>query len=208
MIEKKSILLVILARGGSKGVPKKNIKDLAGKPLINYIINAALEASRVASEEFEIEVVLSSDSKDIIDIANNISSGIAPFRRPRHLATDDAESIDAVRDAVERMEKRKKAEYDAVALLQPTAPLTNPNDILECIELLFQTESSFVSVVTIQESPVHPFKMKRRSESGEIYNYIDQGFEDMRPRQLLPKVYKRNGAIYLSKRDIVMKGKK
>ena len=99
--------------------------------------------------------------------------------------------------------KITEIKYDQICLLQPTSPLCEPEDILNCIYSL-NSEKEFVSAVTICESSIHPFKMKRLLNNNVLVNYIDQGFEDMRPRQSLPRVYKRNGAVYLSKRSVIL----
>ena len=100
------------------------------------------------------------------------------------------------------MEKLRNYDYDAVVMLQPTTPLRLSDDIDKSLELLFETNAdSVISVVVIEAN--HPFRMKRIID-GRLVNYIDQGYEDMRPRQVLPPVYIRNGAIYATKRDILI----
>ena len=87
--------------------------------------------------------------------------------------------------------------------MQPTSPLCRPQDISACINNLI-TDSKIVSSVAVTEVSCHPFRMKRLLSNGHLINYIDQGFEDMRPRQSLPKVYRRAGSIYVSRRGYVM----
>ena len=200
---KIKILFIILARKGSKGISNKNFRKINGKPLFQYILEAALEAKIKINSNFDVEIVVSSDDKNIIDHANSIQADIAPFRRPIRYSKDDSLSIDAMKHALEYMEKDKKIKYDQICLLQPTSPLCEPEDILNCIYSL-NSEKEFVSAVTICESSIHPFKMKRLLNNNVLVNYLDQGFEDMRPRQSLPRVYKRNGAVYLSKRSVIL----
>ena len=101
-------------------------------------------------------------------------------------------------------EKRTKKYYDYVLLLQPTCPLRKVKHINDCVNLLEESIDSVVSVKKIESE--HPFRMKR-IVSERLVNYIDQGFEDMRPRQKLPPVYIRNGAVYLTKSDLIREGK-
>ncbi|MDB2361108.1 acylneuraminate cytidylyltransferase family protein [Amylibacter sp.] len=196
----KNFLFVIPARGGSKGVKKKNMKLLAGKPLFWHISEKALQVKNIYSEG-NIDIVVSSDDHEIIKSANELSPELAPFTRPDELANDNSESIFTVIHALNWMEKKHEKQYDYISLLQPTSPLIEANDILNVLNEI-DNDTYFNSWTTITQSFIHPFKMKRLADSGEIFNYIDQGFEDMRPRQILPPVYKRSGAIYITKRDI------
>ena len=190
-------LAVIPARGGSKSIPKKNIAPLAGKPLIAYTIEAA-NSSKILDD-----IVVSTDDPKIAEISKTFNGNI-PFMRPPELATDSALTIGVVQHAIEFMEKERGSKYDYVILLQPTSPLRNSLDIDESVQKLITTNcDSVVSVVDVDG--YHPFRMKR-FVGDRLINFVDQGFEDMRPRQILPKVYIRNGAIYASKRKIVMTG--
>jgi CMP-N-acetylneuraminic acid synthetase len=107
-----------------------------------------------------------------------------------------------VQHAVREMESRSGQLYDAVILLQATAPLCRPSDISACIARLAQGGCD--SVVTVVTVDTHPFRMKRIVGDDVLVNFIDQGFEDMRPRQVLPPVYRRSGAAYVSRRNVVM----
>ena len=184
-----SLLAVIPARGGSKGVPQKNITKLNGKPLITHTIDAAVE-SNICSD-----IIVSTEDAEIADIARD--SGIeVPFLRPPELATDEAPTYPVVLHVLKTMESQFDKTYDYVLLLQPTCPFRKSHHILAAAELMRrQPCDSVVSVVELQDK--HPFRMKRLI-GNRLINYIDQGFEDMRPRQSLPKVYVRNGAIYLT----------
>ena len=194
-MKKLKILGIIPARGGSKGILKKNIKILAGKPLIQFSIDAAKKSKLLT------DFIISTDDNEIIRIASNLNC-LAPFKRPKNLSTDQTLSIDVLKHAVCFMENLKKYKYDFVLMLQPTSPLRNHTDIDKSIKLLIQNKSDSVVSVTNVDG-FHPLRMKRII-NGFLVNYIDQGFEDMRPRQILPKVYIRNGAIYLVKRDVLL----
>ena len=200
------ILFVIAARGGSKGVPRKNIKELAGKPLFLYISEAALQV-KADFNGGNIDIVLSSEDEEIIESANSFMPSFAPFVRPAELATDTALSIDTVLHALHWMEKEHDKTYSHVGLLQPTSPFVAKTDILKLLDELLSADRYFNSWTTITSSSNHPFKMKRLLKSGEVINYIDQGFDDMRPRQSLPPVYKRSGAVYLTLRSLAVHNK-
>lgn len=191
-----SVLAVIPARGSSKGVPRKNIKELAGKPLIAHTIEPAREVERLT------DIVVSTEDEEIAEIAKSYGAQV-PFMRPKALAEDMALTYPVVMHALEEMERRRGASYDAVLLLQPTTPLRRASHIDQALDMLSSKPcDSVVSVVEI--SHYHPFHMKRLI-GDRLVSYIDQGFEDMRPRQVLPPVYLRNGAIYLSRREVLVR---
>ncbi len=189
------ILAVIPARGGSKSVLRKNIVKVNGKPLISYTINAALMVDCLT------DVVVSTDDSEIANISRDLGAQV-PFIRPEDLASDEAQSAPVIEHALNFMENEKGIKYDAVLMLQPTSPLRTSIHIKESIDLFLSQEcDSVVSVVSVGGN--HPFRMKRLV-GNQLVNYIDQGFWDMRPRQTLPDVYIRNGAIYLIDRDVII----
>ena len=146
-----SVLGVIPARGGSKGVPKKNIREVGGKPLIAWTIEAAL-ASRLD------RVIVSSDDDQIIEIARGYGD-LAPFVRPAELASDSARTLPVVQHAVSYVEA-EHGEVESVVLLQPTTPLRSAADIDEGLRRM--KESGCDSVVSVVEvGGYHPFRMKR-----------------------------------------------
>ena len=190
------ILAVIPARGGSKSVPRKNIAEIAGKPLIAYTVNEALKVGAIT------DLVVSTDDDEIGAVARSLGAQV-PFMRPAELATDYAQSGPVLKHCLLHMENLYSAVYDLVLMLQPTTPLRRALHIEKAIEMMRHDDcESVVSVVSVKGN--HPFRMKRLI-GDRLINYIEQGFEDMRPRQLLPSVYIRNGAIYLSRRDLVVK---
>ena len=191
----KNILAVIPARGGSKGIPRKNIVKINDRPLIDYTIQAALQVSRIN------HVIVSTEDEEIASISRGLGAEV-PFMRPNHLAVDQAQSAPVVIDALYRMEEINNIKYDAVLMLQPTSPLRTSKHIEKALDLFFSQEcDSVVSVVSV--GGTHPFRMKRLVDD-RLVNYIDQGFWDMRPRQELPPVYIRNGSIYLIERDVLI----
>ena len=191
----KNILAVIPARGGSKGIPRKNIVKINDRPLIDYTIQAALQVSRIN------HVIVSTEDEEIASISRGLGAEV-PFMRPNHLAVDQAQSAPVVIDALYRMEEINNIKYDAVLMLQPTSPLRTSKHIEKALDLFFSQEcDSVVSVVSV--GGTHLFRMKRLVDD-RLVNYIDQGFWDMRPRQELPPVYIRNGSIYLIERDVLI----
>lgn len=182
----RKVIGFIPARGGSKGVPGKNVRVLKDKPLIQWTIDTAKKSGCLD------EIVVSSDFDPILDVAREC--GVNADRRPKALGGDDIETVSVVCDFLDRAGLDHD---DLIMLLQPTSPFRSYKNIVEAIEIYDQDISidSVVSVCSVDGN--HPFRMKR-IENGILVNFIDQGFEDMRPRQSLPKVYIRSGSIYLS----------
>lgn len=189
------IIGVVPARGGSKGIPRKNIRLLGGKPLIKYTIDAALRCPLVT------ELVVSTDDREIQRIALECGAK-APFLRPAELATDGALAVPTIQHAVAEMEKRKGLEYDYIIMLQPTTPLRESEDIKEAMERLMKSDADgIISVVDVDNW--HPMKMKKFVD-GLLVDYQRPPVENP-PRQSLPRVYMVNGAIYATKREVFMK---
>lgn len=189
-------IAVIPARGGSKGIPRKNLIDLGGKPLIAHMIGHALQVEGIT------DVVVSTDDEEIADVARQYGAQ-PPFMRPKRLAGDGVLSLPVVQHAVEQMEAITATPYSHILVLQATVPLCRPQDIAACLERLEKDDcDSVVSVKKIANH--HPFRLKRIIGDDVLINYVDQGFDDLRPRQVLPPVYKRTGAAYASTRETVM----
>lgn len=191
------ILGVIAARGGSKGVPRKNIRALCGKPVIAY----SIETANAVKHLFH-RVIVSTDDPEIRDISLQYG-GDVPFLRPAELASDTAKSIDALKHAVQFIEDADGVPIDWVMLLQAADPLRLPEDIEAAIERAAQGDcDSVISVV--QVFAVHPILMKR-IENGLIQPFCIEEKEGTRRQDYKPDAFMRNGAIYLSKRDCIMK---
>ncbi len=192
------VLGVIPARGGSKGIPRKNVYPLLGKPLIAYTIEPALE-SRLLTE-----TIVTTDDEEIAGVSRQYGA-LVPFIRPAELATDLAGAVPTIQHAVREMESLRGTEYDVVVMLQPTTPLRTTEDIDTSIEKLLTTGAdSVISVVDVGGH--HPMRMKRIEQDGEtdiLVDYEDEKMEN-RPRQDLPKVYLRAGSIYATIRDVLM----
>ncbi|WP_138753684.1 cytidylyltransferase domain-containing protein [Paenibacillus sinopodophylli] len=182
MINDKKVLAIIPARGGSKGVPGKNIRNLGGKPLIAWTIEEANKSVYID------RAVVSTDDEAIIKAAIAYG-GDVPFSRPASLAQDDSSGISPVLHAIDQIPG-----YDYVVLLQPTSPLRNYNDIDKCIELLVASATTAVVSVTEQEkSPYWMFEVNQENKMKPV-----MGETIALPRQELPKVYALNGAVYVS----------
>lgn len=191
-MKKPSCLGVITARGGSKSLKNKNILLTAGKPLIAWTIEAALQSPVIE------DLIVSSDSKKIIAVAEQWNCS-APFVRPQHLSNDAAKSIDVILHAVEHMPG-----YNYVALLQPTCPLRLASDIDAAFSLL--TEKGAPSCVSVVESKEKPYWMYNLDSSSTLSNIVTPKEEYSR-RQNLPKSYLLNGSIYIAKTDWLLKTK-
>jgi CMP-N,N'-diacetyllegionaminic acid synthase len=190
-----SVLAVVPARGGSKGIPGKNITPLAGKPLLLYTAEAALAATRLA------RIVLSTDDPVIASIGR--AGGLdVPFMRPAALAGDNVSTLAVLQDVVRRLEAAGEV-YDAVMTLQPTTPLRRAADIDGAIELLERTGAdSVISFVDVGEK--HPARMKFLDADGRVHDPPFAEGTECLPRQQLPRLYLREGSIYLTRHDVLM----
>jgi N-acylneuraminate cytidylyltransferase len=178
------VLGVIPARGGSKGVPRKNVRDVAGKPLIAWTICAARE-SRIIDR-----FVLSSEDPEIIGIAAEWGCE-APFVRPAELARDETPGIDPFLHAI-----RSLPGYEIGVLLQPTSPLRTAEDIDGCIQRC--VASGAEACVTVSKPPKSPYWMYTLDGNGRMTPVIPSPALIDR-RQDLPEVYALNGAVYVAK---------
>lgn len=191
MIGGRSVLALITARGGSKGVPGKNILPIGGKPLIHWTIDAA-RASRYIDR-----LILSSDDATIMAAAAAGGCEV-PFRRDASLAGDGASSIDAVVDALERVPG-----YDIVVLLQPTSPLRSTADIDGVLERL--ESSGAPACVTVRAAEEHPYWTFYTDEQGCLAHYAQPLAGVPTRRQDLPKAWCLNGAVYAARTEFFLK---
>jgi CMP-N-acetylneuraminic acid synthetase len=192
------ILAIIPARGGSKGVPRKNIRDLCGKPVIAWTIETALAAGDVLHR-----VVVSTDDAEIIKAARTAGAE-TPFTRPAEMATDEAPGLPVIQHAVAFVEEEEGTPVDWVLILQPTAPFRNVDDITESMKLARQGDCDSVISVT-QAMAEHPILMKK-IENDRLLPYCIEEKEGTRRQDYDPPAYIRNGAIYLTRRDVLMEG--
>lgn len=187
------ILCLITARGGSKGLPGKNIRLLNGLPLLAYSINAALGSKYIK------EVIVTTDDEEIASVARKYGAR-APFLRPEELSRDTSTSEAAILHAIKWLEDNEKKKYDFFILLQPTSPLRHSKHIDEAIESYFSKDgvNTLYSVVPVKQTPS---KMKKIDDSNYLKNYTNDALEIKR-RQDFPKLYYPNGAIYISRIDV------
>lgn len=186
----KIFLCIIPARGGSKGIPHKNIIDLRGRPLISYSIIAARESGIFN------RIIVSTDSLEIAKVAKEYGAEV-PFMRPDYLATDNARVEEAVAHALECIEEHDK-KYDYVCLLQPTSPLLDPVDIINVKKMLCDKKADMI--VSVGRSPINVSWAREIPEDLSM-----KGFEcDVcgTNRQCFKNTYFLNGAIYFGKWDI------
>lgn len=186
------ILAIIPARGGSKGVPRKNIYPLAGKPLIAWTIEAALAASGLD------RVIVSTDDENIAAVSREYGAEV-PFLRSSELAADDTKTLPVLQDVVSRLRTTDGYCPDAVMTLQPTSPLRTPRHIDEAISM-FKADKNADSLVSCVEVPhiFHPLSIMRMNENGYLQRYLS----DAQPtrRQDKETVFARNGAaIYITR---------
>ena len=192
-LSRLKVLALINARGNSKGIPRKNIKPLLGKPLIAYSIEAA-QASKLIDK-----VIVSTDDTEIAEISRKFGAEV-PFLRPEHLATDDAPQLKATEYAIGWLREHWSMRPEILILLQPTAPLRTTTDIDQALKLLIETRAdSVVSFTT--EAAKHPYYMYTM-EDGRPRPFVDLGNSGLQ-RQSFPKVFVRNGAIYALRASVV-----
>jgi len=196
----KSIMAVITARGGSKGVPRKNIRSLSGKPLIAWSIEAARKSKYVD------RVIVSTEDMEIRDISVENGAEV-PFLRPAELAADSSSSVDTVMHLLKKMEEDFKYAPDYILLLQPTSPLRNEAHINAAIELLFQNNSKFDSLISITELEHPVYWNKIVGAGGELKNFMDYDKKRNYRRQDFENIYRLNGAIYLIERKAFISNK-
>lgn len=184
------VLGIITARGGSKSIPRKNIKELAGKPLIAYTIEAA-RASKLLTR-----CIVSTDDEEIAAISKQYS-GEVPFLRPAEISGDKSTSIEAVQHALNWLKENASEEYDAVLILQPTSPLRTTEDIDGCIQKMIDTGADSVMGM-VELTDFAPKKLKRVENDIILPLFEDEGGQSAM-RQDLGRVYKRNAALYLTR---------
>ena len=196
MREDKKILALIPARGGSKGLPRKNIKPLLGKPLIAWTVEQAKNSKYID------KVVVSTDDEEIAEISKKYGAEV-PFLRPKELARDDSPTIDAIIHAINWFEERGEF-FDILILLQPTSPLRTTEDIDNAIELFLNNKDA-LSLISVKENEHPPF-WSLEIENKFLKPLFGEEYFKKR-RQELPKSYMPNGAIFISYVDILKKYK-
>lgn len=180
------LLALIPARGGSKGIPRKNIKILAGRPLIGWSIEAARQASCVDG------ILVSTEDEEVAEVARALGAEV-PFLRPMDLAADDTPGIAPVLHAIEQI-----PDFDWVLLLQPTSPLRSAGDIDGIVR--YCMDYGAPAAVAVCEVSNHPYWMYQRDDANRLQPLIP-GRPEITRRQDLPPAYALNGALYLARTD-------
>lgn len=188
---KKKIIALIPARGGSKRLPHKNIKDFCGKPLVAWTIEQAF------SSRFIDKVVVSTDDEEIASVARSYGAEI-PFLRSKELASDNSPIIDTIIQSIDWFKKRNES-FDILILLQPTSPLRSFNDIDKCIEIYLNEKPS--SIISVSEEKKH-LSMFFKIDNG----YLESLLNDFRFKDL-PNIFTPNGAIFVSSVNNICKSK-
>ena len=189
------VLGLIPARGGSRGIPGKNIRSLGGKPLLQYSSETALAARRLS------RVVLSTEDERIAAVGRRCGVEV-PFLRPPELAQDETPTLPVVLHAVAWLEAAGDR-FDAVCVLQPTHPLRRPEHIDGCIELLERTGADAVVTVLRVPPEYNPHWVYFADDTGQLH--LATGARDPIPRrQELPLAFHREGSVYLARRDVIM----
>lgn len=194
MIVQKKILAIIPARGGSKGLPRKNIRSILGKPLIAWTIESAMNSYEIS------KVIVSTDDLDIAKVAKEYGAEI-PFIRPSYLATDASSSVDVILHALDFFEERGET-YDIVILLEPTSPLRKKNDISDAISAFLDNYDDIDGIISLGEIQLeNPYIAKVIDENGMLMPLMEND-SSITQRQQYPKTYFPYGVLYAVKTDV------
>ncbi len=193
------VLALVPARGGSKGIPRKNLQLLGGKPLVAHAIQTGLAASRVS------RVVCSTDDEEVADVARAAGAEV-PFLRPAELAGDASEDWPVFFHALEWLERHEGWQPDLVVNLRPTSPLRQPHHVDDAIELLLRTDAESVKAVCVARQ--HPHKMWLRRPDDLLEPFLKTELRLQRgpdvPRAELDEVYWQNGVVDVTRRSVIL----
>lgn len=195
MIQGKSVISIIPARGGSKGLPGKNIKNLCGRPLISWTIEKALSSNYIDT------VLVSTDSQDIANVSKSFGAQV-PFMRPDNLATDGATTLSVVQHSLDYY-SRLDSVFDYIVLLEPTSPLRKPKDIDNMLTKLDSNSNNFDSIVSLGETHAHPYILKKLTNSS-VSNFLNSPNVSNLRRQDYDSVYFPYGVAYVVKTDVFL----
>ncbi|MFT5465687.1 MAG: CMP-N,N'-diacetyllegionaminic acid synthase [Verrucomicrobiales bacterium] len=196
MLEQKTVLVVVPARGGSVGIKLKNLREVAGLSLV------AIAGRVVAQLGFVDRAVVSTDDDRIAAAAEAAGIG-APFRRPEDLSGNRIADWDVLHQALIEMEQQDARRYDIVVMLQPTSPLRTPEQVEACVKMLIEGEFDAVWSVSETDTKGHPLKQLLVQDSGEMSYYDPEGAKIIARQQLTP-VYHRNGVAYAITRECIL----
>ena len=184
-----SIIAIIPARGGSKGIPRKNIKEFFGKPLIAHIIETALKVKELD------RVIVSTEDREIAEISTNYGAEV-PFMRPEELARDETPTLPVLQHAVRYLEEKENYEPNIIVLLYATSPLLRPERVSEAINML--TKGDYDSVLSVVKDWGH-YWIDKSGRYERLYPKV------LKNRQFMEPLLRENGAIYVCTRDLLMK---
>ena len=198
------ILAIIQARGGSKSIPGKNIKNLAGKPLIAWTIEAAKKSKMIN------RVIVSTDDLEIAKIAKKFGAEV-PFLRPAEFATDTAKSWGLLNHALIWLKENENYEPDAVVQLKPTNPLRRAEHIDQCVKIFLESKN-IDSLITVTKSPVHPLKTWKFEKNDLLVPFVPENIYGIKeaakfPRQSLPEVFVQNSCVHVIRPKTILKKK-
>lgn len=191
------ILSIIPARSGSKGIPNKNIKKLAGKPLLAYSIEASIQSKYID------RTIVSTDSKKYAAISRKYGAEI-PFLRPKYLAKDNIHAVYPVIDCIKRLREKENYIPNVIVMLLPTSPLRNNKHIDEAIALFMQKQEGSVISVVEANKPPHYFRVIK---DGKLYPFINEEISPNFQRQDVNDIYELNGSIYVTWTKTLLKNK-
>lgn len=194
MVVNYDVLAIIPARGGSKGLPRKNILPLLGKPLIAYTIEEAKKSKYIS------RVIVTTDDDEIAQVSIKFHAEV-PFMRPKDLASDNISTNDVIRHTLDTIMLQDGKLPQIICLLQCTSPLRTVEDIDNTIEKIIK--SDFDSAVSVCEVDNNPYWMN--VFNGEKLSYFIEEGKNIKRRQDLPKVYQMNGAVYVTKTEAFLR---
>lgn len=191
-----NILVTICARGGSKGIPGKNIKPLNNKPLIDYTIQVAKQFQKKLNT---VTIELSTDSEEIVKVAENCGLK-SDYRRPEYLAGDTVGKIDAIKDVLLWKENANNSHFDYILDMDVTSPLRNLHDLTEAFDLIRKNDAA-INLFSVSPSNRSPyFNMVEQKDNG-FFSQVKQPEGLVLTRQSAPKVYDLNASFYFYKRS-------
>ena len=194
----RKIVAIIPARGGSKTIPRKNIKKLAGKPLLAYTAKASLDSKLLS------RIILSTEDEEIQQTGLNFGLEV-PFTRPAKLARDDTPGLPVIQHALRTLEERENYRPDIIVVLQPTSPLRKSKHIDEALKIFLSRDADSLVSVTQVPHNMNPYSVMKLQEDGTVEPFLDYD-ENKNLRQQKPKFYARNGAaIYICTYECLMK---
>jgi CMP-N,N'-diacetyllegionaminic acid synthase len=198
MIDRKNVIAIVPARGGSKGLPGKNTREICGRPLLAWSVRAGLESRYVD------EVIVSTDSEDIAQVALKAGAKV-PFLRPSELAQDTSTSFDVIVHALDHY-KKLETQFSYIALLEPTSPMRTAEDVDQALEKLVAHKSATSIVGVCKTESQNPAFLVKISETGLISGYQQTDMPVLR-RQDIPDVYFFEGSLYISEVPFLLERK-